>query len=687
MKKIGLLFAFLLTISYQVNAQWVESNGPYADNITAFHFSRGLSFAGSYLNGIYRSTDNGIHWTSTSYNYGSTVTCFLELNDTLFAGTDQQDVYRSVDSGFNWTRLTNGNFFNERVSSLVLHNQKIYVATYGHGIFRLEGSNSFIPVNGTLPNLNITSLLSADTILFAGTSGAGIFHSTDNGNNWLQSSNGLGNLSVTCLLHYNEYMFAGTNSGIFRSSDNGQNWISINNGLPVSSITAVSVHNGELFTASNWYGIYHSSDNGESWQEAGLTDKSIASLASTGTSLFAGFAYGYGGMFASTDNGNTWLQKNTGIHKATVRTITSLNSVIYAGTDWAGIFRSTNGGMIWDQIKPSMTVYSIIVKGSKIYAGTNFGLLCSTDGGEQWNEIGPSGSFGGIYSICTIDSFLFIGTGTVDCHVFRSTNDGYSWNSILNPYPSSTVNTMCLNDSTIFIGALESSYRSTDYGTTWIQLSGVYSPLSFYAANGVVYVGCNGPGVYRSIDNGISWTRLELGFTNLTVESMCALGDNVFAGTFSWGVFKSSDIGNNWVIDGLLQRVIYSQYVCDTLLYAGLAQGGIWYRSLSEITDVALETHSATPLSFLLQQNYPNPFNPSTSIQYAINSTQFVTLKVYDLLGREVATLVNEEKPAGSYEIDFNVGRDSSPALASGIYFYKLQAGDFVETKKMILLK
>jgi hypothetical protein len=93
----------------------------------------------------------------------------------------------------------------------------------------------------------------------------------------------------------------------------------------------------------------------------------------------------------------------------------------------------------------------------------------------------------------------------------------------------------------------------------------------------------------------------------------------------------------------------------------------------------------------LLQQNYPNPFNPSTSIQYAIGSTQFVTLQVYDLLGREVATLVNEEKPAGSYNAQFTM--NNLPAgrqgvqLSSGIYFYKLQAGDFVETKKMILLK
>jgi len=85
---------------------------------------------------------------------------------------------------------------------------------------------------------------------------------------------------------------------------------------------------------------------------------------------------------------------------------------------------------------------------------------------------------------------------------------------------------------------------------------------------------------------------------------------------------------------------------------------------------------------FSLEQNYPNPFNPSTSIQYRVSSLSNVSLKVYDVLGKEVATLVNEQKPAGTYEVEFNAA-----GLSSGIYFYKLQAGSLVETKKMILLR
>lgn len=81
-------------------------------------------------------------------------------------------------------------------------------------------------------------------------------------------------------------------------------------------------------------------------------------------------------------------------------------------------------------------------------------------------------------------------------------------------------------------------------------------------------------------------------------------------------------------------------------------------------------------------QNFPNPFNPSTKIRYSLPEASFATVKIYDMIGNEVATLINEEQPAGNYEVDFNAA-----GLSSGMYLYRLQAESFVETKKMILLK
>jgi len=108
-------------------------------------------------------------------------------------------------------------------------------------------------------------------------------------------------------------------------------------------------------------------------------------------------------------------------------------------------------------------------------------------------------------------------------------------------------------------------------------------------------------------------------------------------------------------------------------------------RKLSPDVIVSVE-HSKTInriiTDFKLEQNYPNPFNPTTSIKYSLPEQEFISLKIFDILGKEVATLVNEIKPSGNYEVQFDASN-----LSSGVYFYQLRAGNFTETKKMLLAK
>jgi len=117
------------------------------------------------------------------------------------------------------------------------------------------------------------------------------------------------------------------------------------------------------------------------------------------------------------------------------------------------------------------------------------------------------------------------------------------------------------------------------------------------------------------------------------------------------------------------------EYSLRACVINGIVYGDTNFTALSVNSDIPEFTYG-------LFDNYPNPFNPKTSIQYVVGGWQFVTLKVYDVLGNEIATLVNEKKQSGSYEIEF-----SAKGLPSGIYFYQLSAGNFVETKKMLLLK
>jgi len=127
---------------------------------------------------------------------------------------------------------------------------------------------------------------------------------------------------------------------------------------------------------------------------------------------------------------------------------------------------------------------------------------------------------------------------------------------------------------------------------------------------------------------------------------------------------------------------VLSIFVNDSSVFAGMLRGGIWRARLSEVTAVRPRINSAMPKFFLLEQNYPNPFNPTTTIRYDIPKLSHVTLVIYDILGRQVEELVNGEKTPGSYQAVFNASN-----LPSDVYFYRLQAGTYHDTKKLLLLK
>ena len=166
------------------------------------------------------------------------------------------------------------------------------------------------------------------------------------------------------------------------------------------------------------------------------------------------------------------------------------------------------------------------------------------------------------------------------------------------------------------------------------------------------------------VGDTVRWVNIE-GTHNVVAD------DNSFT--------SGSPSSGNWVYDHVFTSPGINPYYCS--LHG--APGGIGMAALIMVvqsTDVQENEFNIN--SFQLQQNYPNPFNPSTSIQYTLGNRQFVLLKIYNILGDEVATLVNEEKEQGVYDVTFD-----ATGLSSGMYLYKLQAGSFVEMKKMIIIK
>jgi hypothetical protein len=161
---------------------------------------------------------------------------------------------------------------------------------------------------------------------------------------------------------------------------------------------------------------------------------------------------------------------------------------------------------------------------------------------------------------------------------------------------------------------------------------------------------------------------------------------NIIAGTGGYGIYVSTNNGTTWEEndEGLPSSFadIRALTISSTSIYAGTLFIGTWERPLTDYVTGVESFSDELPVNFQLAQNYPNPFNPSTVIEFSVPQGSFVELKVFDILGNDVATLADDNYTAGTYKADFN-----GDNLPSGIYLARITAGNFVQTRKMMLLK
>jgi len=402
--------------------------------------------------------------------------------------------------------------------------------------------------------------------------------------------------------------------------------------------------------------------------------------------------------FYSTLNAQ-WIHSSGAYGK--VHSLAFSDTTLFSGNVGGNIFRSTDNGASWTAVFSGIYVDALATSDTNIFAGTGGGVYRSTNNGTTWTVSGLTNL--SPQALAISDTNLF--AGTYQSGVYRSTNNGSSWTAINNGLLGNAlkITALFVSDTNLFAGTWGSSaFRSTNNGTTWTSANNGLTSNNVHAFTVSTTMGGNtnlfagtyfGSGVYLSTDNGGNWTAVSTGLTNSKVRALAHFDMNIFAGTDSGGVFLSTNNGLSWnaVNNGLTDFVVNALLVYGTNLFAG-TDNGVWYCPVSKlITDVEDQSNDI-PSHFTLSQNYPNPFNPTTTIKYSIPLSEFVTLKIYDVLGNEVAILINEEQQAGNYEVEFSAKGGSASGgnaagLSSGIYFYKLQSGGFIETKKMLLLK
>lgn len=373
-----------------------------------------------------------------------------------------------------------------------------------------------------------------------------------------------------------------------------------------------------------------------------------------------------------------------------------LTGNVYAGSlgSSSAIYKTTNFGMNWNSLTPGngQTVFSIAVDSAGSIFAANFsaGLLKSTNTGVNWTTISTA-SFGGssLNAVaCGKNGHIYVGTNGAG--FYRSTDGGNVFTSSagLEGLQVITIAVDKYNSAFVYAGVTSTSgvvngfYRSTDYGATFSSnlnpnknIYGILqiSPTELYSVSTTT----GGP-FDKSTNGGLNWTTAANGYvargiTNGSLSSHIYISGN-------GGVFYSTNGGANFyndVITSSATPILKS----GMYIYAGLSgstNGGVWVK----LFPMGVTQTSITAEEFSLSQNYPNPFNPVTAIEFSIKEIAYVRIVIYDVLGRETGKLVNENLKPGKYKIVWDAS-----AYPSGIYYCKISADDFSDTKKMILLK
>lgn len=406
----------------------------------------------------------------------------------------------------------------------------------------------------------------------------------------------------------------------------------------------------------------------------------------------------------SVENSN-WVVQNSG----TTNSLWSVYSIdcrnIWAAGSNGTIIHTTNGGNNWFSQYSSQGMYlqSIFFTSPNkgIAVGKSGVMLRTSNGGNSWFVQNCPTNLELRYI-----HFINSNTGTVvggDSYtpvILRTTDGGDSWISQTGGYPIGLKGVFFVDANTGYCSAwLGEIFKTTDAGTTWqhTHTSQSLEGLWFTDENTGTIVGYNGT-IIRTTDGGNSWVHQNPGGTTWYFGCYFKNQNTGYVTGYNGTLLRTTNGGQNWIsqLSGITNNLYSISFAreCGESKMIGMKQcativgsnGIILHNSLksadADARELKPETKNA-PSEYFLMQNYPNPFNPTTNIRYQVAKNSFVSLKVFNTLGKEIATLVEQNQLPGIYEVQF-----SGAQLTSGVYFYKLTTSDgFTDVKRMTILK
>jgi photosystem II stability/assembly factor-like uncharacterized protein len=718
-KSIFILISIFISHSSfsQSNWTWVSPSPQGNDLYTLHLFSGNELIAGGDCGTVIRTTNTGNNWSVINKISGTSETIryyYKYDNNNVFLGTGGGKILKSTNGGINFAVSCNLN------GSAIFKIQMLDLNTgYACDAYKFyKTTNGGINWNTLLTvSYNITSFVcfnQTNCIIscYMMESPAVLKRTTNGGVNWIDTVLSGGTLrventtnSTTAIAYYIGKIMKTTNMGV--------SWITMNPSTQIILSALCVIDENNLFGANNNY-FYISTNGGVNWIQKIFPQylpNSPVYIAFSGPAT--GYVLGWNNKIFYTSNaGDNWssisqangsgsssnwlqdywfLDNNTGF-------ITGRNNTFLKTTDAGSTFNqlvSPFGSSIRDicfvnnvtgyVIGNNPSGINVIAKTTN--SGVNWFITDSLSGNQSANKV----------------AFFNASTGIVTAlydQMYRTTDGGYNWSTVL-PVNLYSVNDICtLNSNTGFVsGNMQNSedriYKTTDAGSTWFQVfggNGQYNAtykMKFINSSTGYGAGYN---ILKTTNGGTNWFQV-----NAPVSSFCSsieiVNDVMYVTTYG-AVYKSTNAGLIWgTLDiPTTERIEFAMFFNEnTGIIAG--NNNIILKTTNGGGNFSVNINnngSNIANDYYLSQNYPNPFNPVTRIKFSIpeninriNRNGIVTLKVYDILGKEVETLVNESLQPGTYEVTFD-----GSALNSGVYFYQLSINnERLAAKKMLLIK
>ena len=576
-----IIFLFVTSfLCLNISAQWLQTNGPNGGEVTCFSSLGSKLFVGLH-DGMYCSSDSGIHWSGTGGNLSQAyIEKIISVGSKLITTTQKDGIYISNDTGKTWIPSTIG-MGTTKLTTLAFNNKGLYVidpyynenriyvskdtgatwaqislgwpssigvwdiAASGNTLFALTSSGLSCTTNDGQTWVSLTSGLPTGYIGSLGVSGSkiciatdsGLYLSINNGSSWSLINSELSHTYSGSILLDGSNLYI----GCYFSSDNGTNWSTLDSGMYNTPISALYSFGNIIFAGSGGAGVFRLSNSGDVWISScmGIVNVPVTALASENNNLYAGISFGRftfstSGVASSTNMGETWVPSLSTLESDSVQSLLVTNRGVFAGTT-KGIFFCDHSAKNWIHISSaySRSIYSLARLDTVFFAGTNNGVFISHDNGANWVSSKTGFANLNVFSLYSDGKRILAGTGS---GLYTSTNDGQSWSALWDqPFKVSSISVV---DSIVLIGASSTIMRSTDYGNNWNTITNGPPAVNFEKVGSTIFAG-TGSGVYYSVDLGKTWSIYSSGLKNTNILSLEAKDEFLFAGTAS-GVWKTS---------------------------------------------------------------------------------------------------------------------------------------------------